>query len=101
MPLLAMAALLASCVQQTLEDPQPEEIMAVAELPESEDGFETTKCHSYRVKKLKSKRKLQKSCERKSTCHVIILRVKLKCILLEIQDHEFLNIGHQPLSISF
>ena len=43
MPLLAMAALLASCVQQTLEDPQPEEIMAVAELPESEDGFETTK----------------------------------------------------------
>ena len=38
-----MAALLASCVQQTLEDPQPEEIMAVAELPESEDGFETTK----------------------------------------------------------
>ncbi len=43
MPLLAMAALLVSCVQQTLEDPQPEEIMAVAELPESEDGFETTK----------------------------------------------------------
>ena len=38
-----MAALLVSCVQQTLEDPQPEEIMAVAELPESEDGFETTK----------------------------------------------------------
>ena len=43
MPLFAMAALLVSCVQQTLEDPQPEEIMAVAELPESEDGFETTK----------------------------------------------------------
>lgn len=29
---------------------------------------------------------------------LIILKVKLKCILLEIQDHEFLNIGHQPLS---
>ena len=43
MPLLAMAVMLGSCVQQTLEDPEAEEILAVAELPESEDGFACTK----------------------------------------------------------
>lgn len=65
------------------------------------DGFETTKCHSYRVTKHKSPRGSYRNfVTGKALTMLIILKVKLRCILLEIQDHEFLNIGHQPLSVS-
>ena len=42
-PLLAAAAVLSSCVQQSLEEPDTETVMATAELPVSEDGFVGTK----------------------------------------------------------
>ena len=43
MPFIATAVMLGSCVQQTLEEPSAETIMAVAELPVSEDALEGTK----------------------------------------------------------
>jgi hypothetical protein len=43
MPFIVTAVMLGSCVQQTLEEPSAETIMAVAELPVSEDALEGTK----------------------------------------------------------
>lgn len=43
MPFLATAVMFGSCVQQTIEEPESETILAEAELPESEDGFAGTK----------------------------------------------------------
>lgn len=43
MPFIVTAVMLGSCVQQTLEEPSTETIMAVAELPVSEDALEGTK----------------------------------------------------------
>ena len=43
LPLLTAAAVLSSCVQQSLEEPDTETVMATAELPVSEDGFVGTK----------------------------------------------------------
>ena len=43
MPFIVTAVMLGSCVQQTLEEPSTETIMAVAELPVPEDALEGTK----------------------------------------------------------
>lgn len=43
MPLLAAAAVLVSCVQQEMNEPETEVITAVAELPECEEGFTGTR----------------------------------------------------------
>ena len=43
MPLLAAVAVLVSCVQQEMNEPETEVITAEAELPECEDGFAGTR----------------------------------------------------------